>query len=296
MDHINLYLDPKLTDPLFIVSWPSMGSISTITASHIKDSLGAMELGHIEPYDFFKPNPVAITDNIISEPEFPQSKLYYHKVPQGKDLIIMINDAQPEAEHYMLSELIMDIATQLRISKLITIAAIPSHIHYTKKPQVYSIASDLQIASELNELRIKPIMDNTLLGMNGVLLGSAKKRNIEGFCLLGEMPVYMTSIANPRASKAVLDILSEIIDIKLDTSNIDTWINELTVEIEKNIDHLVTEYEEESRKLIVYLDKLKEQADEDESDLPTDLQDYDSILKDVDKFLKGQMRQGEDPA
>ena len=55
-----------------------------------------------------------------------------------------------------------------------------------------------------------------IAGLNGLLLGVAKERSIEGVCLLGEVPIYATKIQNPMAALAVLKGLSPMLDIEVD--------------------------------------------------------------------------------
>jgi proteasome assembly chaperone (PAC2) family protein len=59
-----------------------------------------------------------------------------------------------------------------------------------------------------------------IAGLNGLLLGVAKERGVEGICLLGEVPAYATRIQNPMAALAVLKILTKILDIKVDTDEL----------------------------------------------------------------------------
>ncbi|NQT04958.1 MAG: PAC2 family protein, partial [Dehalococcoidia bacterium] len=55
-----------------------------------------------------------------------------------------------------------------------------------------------------------------IAGLNGLLLGVAKEREIEGICLLGEVPVYATRIQNPMAALAVLEVLTTMLGVEID--------------------------------------------------------------------------------
>jgi hypothetical protein len=56
--------------------------------------------------------------------------------------------------------------------------------------------------------------------LNGLLLGVAKERKIEGICLLGEVPVYATRVPNPMAALAVLKVLTKMLDIEIDMAEL----------------------------------------------------------------------------
>jgi proteasome assembly chaperone (PAC2) family protein len=55
-----------------------------------------------------------------------------------------------------------------------------------------------------------------IAGLNGLLLGVAKERSIDGVCLLGEVPAYATRIQNPMAALAIVEVLTRILDIRID--------------------------------------------------------------------------------
>jgi proteasome assembly chaperone (PAC2) family protein len=58
----------------------------------------------------------------------------------------------------------------------------------------------------------------SITGMNGLIIGIAKMRGIRGTCLLGETSGY---VVDAKASKAILETLVKIIDIKVDMTNLD---------------------------------------------------------------------------
>ena len=57
-------------------------------------------------------------------------------------------------------------------------------------------------------------------GLNGLLLGVSKERGIEGICLLGEVPMHATRIQNPAAALAVLKVLTKMLDIEIDITEL----------------------------------------------------------------------------
>jgi len=56
--------------------------------------------------------------------------------------------------------------------------------------------------------------------LNGLLLGVAKKRDIDGICLLGEVPTYATRVQNPIAALAILKKLTKMLGIEIDTDEL----------------------------------------------------------------------------
>ena len=74
------------------------------------------------------------------------------------------------------------------------------------------------MAGLLGENGVTLMKDGGISGMNGLLIGVAALRGIEGACLLGETSGY---VVDAGASKAVLELLSKILDIPIDTSKLE---------------------------------------------------------------------------
>ena len=75
-------------------------------------------------------------------------------------------------------------------------------------------------------------------GMNGLLLAVAKEKGINGGCLLAEVPLYTIQIENPKASMAVLEILSKLLGFEIDFQELRKQVKFIEDEIEKLIDYL----------------------------------------------------------
>jgi Zn-dependent M32 family carboxypeptidase len=74
--------------------------------------------------------------------------------------------------------------------------------------------------------------------MNGLFLGIAARGGLNGFCLLGEMPLYTIQIENPKASYAVLEALSKILGLQIDFSELSEEAHVMEGEINKLLDYL----------------------------------------------------------
>jgi len=72
-----------------------------------------------------------------------------------------------------------------------------------------------------------------IAGLNGLILGIAKERDIDGICLLGEVPVYATQVANPKASLAVVKVLTRILGIDIDLTELSNLAKQTSKEMER---------------------------------------------------------------
>ena len=218
---IKLYKEPKSKDCDFFASWPGIGNVSLIIAKYLKDKLNAEEIGIIEPFDFYNPIGVMVKNNIIEAPQFPESKFYYwHNPNSDRGLILFISDEQPSSKGYDLANGVLDISKKLRIKRVYTCAAAIAKIHHTEMPRVWGAATNQGLIEELKKYDIVLRGDIQIAGLNGLFLGVAKERGIDGICLLGEVPAYTTRIPNPKAALAILGVMSQMLNIKIDLSQL----------------------------------------------------------------------------
>jgi len=293
MGAVTFYSEPKLKNPSLIAAWPGMGGVAIIAARHLIDELGAEEFGCIEPHDFFDLGSVSIRNNVVEEPEFPESKFYFWKRAGGKDLIIFIGEAQPTGKGYQVANLVLDVAQGFKAKEVYTFAAAPAHIYHTRRPKILGATTRPGLIAKLMREGVIPMGAGTVSGLNGLLLGAAKQRNMGGICLLGEIPVYATPIPNPRSAKAVLELLVKLLGIEVDMSGLDQWARRTEEEMEKNMEVLRESHAEEARRLLAYFDQLKEQANVEEAEIQDSLEfSTEDLLSDVERFLRRERKEG----
>ena len=229
---IRFYKEPKLTKPALVAAWPGIGNVALGAVNYLKDSLEAIEFAEIDPLPFYDLNGVLIEDNLIQLPSFPQSKFYYWvRGKAGPDLIIFIGEAQPSSQSYEYANIVLDLAQRFGVKKVYTFAAALIS-HFAENPRVWAAATDKRLLRELEGRGLVLKSDFYVAGMNGLLLSVAKERNMKGICLLGETPRYLGEVGNPAASHAVLKVLSEILRVEIDMTELEEMAKQTRQEIE----------------------------------------------------------------
>ena len=216
-----LYARPKLNSPILLAAWPGIGNVSMIVASYLERKLNFKRLGEIQSVHFFDPVGVIVRDNIVEAPSFPQNRFYYWKNETGgNDIILFIGEQQPAAKSYELANCVLDVASKFMVERVYTFAAALTRIHHTEQPRAWGVGTSPEVAEDLGGYDLLQKRNLQIAGLNGLLLGVAKERDVEGVCLLGEVPMYATKIQNPIAALAILNVLTKILDIEIDLSEI----------------------------------------------------------------------------
>ena len=216
---VKLYARPKLKSPNMLAAWHGIGNVSMLVANYLERKLDFKRLGTVEAAHFFDPIGIAVRDNVVEAPQFPQSRLSYWKNEGGgRDIILFIGDDQPSSNAYELANCVLDVGLKFQAKRIYTCAAAITRIHHTEQPRVWGVATVQRLTDELKEYDLVQRGNLQISGLNGLLLGVAKERNIEGICLLGEVPGYTTRIQNPMAALAILGVLPKMLGIEIDTS------------------------------------------------------------------------------
>jgi proteasome assembly chaperone (PAC2) family protein len=252
---------PRLENPDLIASWPGIGKVGSIAIDTLRKQVGAEEMGEIEPWEFFYPRQLLIRADVLEELRFPASKFYYTRRAK-KDLIFFIGDEQPSdagrtyaegRKAYRLANMVLDVAEKLGCRRVYTSGAAVTSTHHLLKPRVWAVTSRKDLIKEVRSYPNTILMGEVegrsergnISGLNGLLVGLAKKRGLESVCLMGEVPDYLSgaSFPYPRASESVLEVLARLLGINV---NYDA-INEMASQIEHVIDSLYQKFPPEMK-------------------------------------------------
>ena len=260
-----LYQQPFLRNPCMVAGWPGIGGVALRVATYLRDKLGAEELGEIEPSSFFHHAGIVVENNVIRIPqppdisELPQSRFYFWRNNSiGDDLIIFAGEAQPPGKEWELAEEVIDIARRFGVRRVYTSAAAVATISHSRKPRVWATATRAELLDYLRNYKVVLRDKIHISGLNGLLAGVAQERGIEGICLLGEVPFYIAQmgIEYPKSAQAVLEILTQMLEIHIDMSDLDRLVNEK--------DRKLIEVEEEiMRRMDIYPEEAEAMEDED---------------------------------
>jgi len=242
-----------------IAAWPGIGNVSLLVATYLERKLNFKKLGEIEAAYFFDPIGVVVRDNIVEAPQFPQSKFYYWKNEgEGSDIILFIGDDQPAAKGYELANCVVDVGLSFQVKRVYTCAAALTRIHHSEQPKVWGVATGPELTDELERYDLVQRGNLQIAGLNGLFLGVAKEKEVEGICLLGEVPTYATRIQNPMAALAILGILPKMLNIEIDTFELAQLAEETKEKMKQLAAEAMGEY------IDLFTEPIWEQGEEEE--------------------------------
>jgi len=296
---IKLYKQPKLKKPDLLVGWPGIGNIGIITVDTLRSGLQAEEMGEIEPWDFFYPTKVRIKDGVLDDMEFPRNKFYYKRL-QDKDLMFFVGEEQPSGrgrmyaeggKAYEMANLVLDVAEKFGCRRVYTSGAAVALTHHMVTPRVWAVATTKDLVNEARNYVNTVLMsevegrgnEGNITGLNGLLVGVAKKRGLEGICLMGEIPDYLSRVPfpYPKASKSVLEVFGAILGISIDFGALDN----MAAQMESVIENVYNQFPQEIRERI---EQRKLDIQDKHGEITKD--DEEWIKEHIDEFFEKEDR------
>ena len=283
--------EPQLEEPVLIAGWPGIGNVGLMAVDSLRGMVRAAQFAEIEPWDFFYPTAVSIRGGELKDLGFPANKFYFKRVNE-KDLIFFVGEEQPgkTEENYEMANLVLDVAMHFGCNRVYTAAAAVTQVHHTMKPMVWAVPNSKKLIGEVerydNVILMSAIEERgrqgNITGLNGLLVGVARKRGLDGICLLGEIPLYVSQlpISYPKASKSILEVLASSLGIRIDLGRLDSLAENVELEIERIYQKLPPEIRER-------IDQLKyvSQVEHTEAEQITE-EDKKRIIQDIEEFFK----------
>lgn len=226
---------PKLSKPIFIEGLPGIGYVGRNVAGFLVEELKAKKFAEIYSHHF---PPVVLLDPKKTGRIIPiKNELYYWKAQKRgqRDLIILIGDAQSmdPVGHYEVAEAIIETVKNFGAREMITLGGFATGVLTETKPKVFGAAMDLDYAKPFDKLGVKFKGTNIgqIIGASGLLIAIGQQKGVKGVVLMGETSGMLLS--DPRATEAVLEVLSNHLKIKFDLSKIEERVKELEKVIHK---------------------------------------------------------------
>ena len=218
--------EPKLKDIILIEGLPGVGNVGKLAAEHLIDELKAVKFAEI--YSKFFPPQVLVNDDGIVK--LVNNELYYvkHNKKVKNDILFLVGDYQgltPEGQ-YNLSYEVLDLAIKYNVKLIITLGGYGLG-RMVDNPRVLGAVANQKMTKQMKEYGIvfqRGEPGSGIVGASGLLLGLGQIKNIDGVCLMGETSGYF---ADPKSAQEVLKVLSKILKIEIDMSELELKANQI---------------------------------------------------------------------
>jgi uncharacterized protein (TIGR00162 family) len=249
MEDITIVFDEAIAPedrraPVLIEGLPGIGHVGKLVVEHMIQELGAVRIAEI--FSIYFPPQVLIEDNGLVR--LCNNELYRYSGDKGC-FLFLIGDFQSTSNegHYILSQMYVDIAHELGVQRIYTIGGYGVG-HFIETPRVIAAVNkdDLSpLVIEAGGVFGDGEPGGGIIGAAGLMLGLGAPLGIEGICLMGETSGYLV---DPKSAALVLDVLTRLIHITIDPSNLNERAGEMEIAVQR-----LLEQEKKSEEELSYI-------------------------------------------
>jgi predicted ATP-grasp superfamily ATP-dependent carboligase len=213
---------PEVERPVLIASfrgWNDGGQGASLASSFLSRTWQAERFADIDPesfFDFQMTRPQVALENGRRRIDWPDNSFHHARVG-SRDLVLLLG-TEPSLRWRSFSGLITSLATDLGVSMVVTLGALLADVPHTRPAPVTASATDPGV---LEQLGLQPSRYEGPTGMVGVLHDTCSQAGIPSVSLWAAVPHYVQLTPSPRAAKALCDRLSSVLDVPVDTSELE---------------------------------------------------------------------------
>jgi hypothetical protein len=143
--------------------------------------------------------------------ELPKVSFYY-----SDNMILTLGHQAEQEGQWEVASKVVDFYQELGVKLIIALAS-----HGTGGKKIFYACTDLTWGKELENLGLRKRAPGEFYGFTALVLGIGGRRKISGFCLFGETSTTANlEYPDPVTARRVLDKLSKLLGIHLDTSGL----------------------------------------------------------------------------
>jgi proteasome assembly chaperone (PAC2) family protein len=268
---------PQLRRPVLIAAfegWNDAGSAASQAADWLTSRFGATKVAAIDPQDHFdfqsvRPT-VELADGVTRDLRWPANEFF--AVPmEGRDLVVL-RGIEPNLRWSRFCDDVLDVAAETGSEMVVTLGALLADVPHTRPVRVTGATTDPDVMARLG-LHHSRYEGPT--GIVGVLHDTARTADVASASLWAPVPHYVSTPPNPLATRALLDRLGQLVDVRFELDELDeearTWRG--------RVDEVVSEDSDVG----TYVAQLEERYD---AEAETDVPSAETLAAEVEQFLR----------
>lgn len=203
--------------------WNDAADASSLALSTILDGSGAAQFASFEPEEFFdyqatRPQ-IKLIEGVTRALEWPENVLHATEggAFAGRD-VILLSGPEPNFRWKSFSEALVGLAKALDVEMTITLGALLADVPHSRPVSVAANSQDPDLTADLELL---PSRYEGPTGITGILQSVFADAGIPSVGLWASTPHYLPAVPSAPAALAILEKLTELTGIPVDTSQLE---------------------------------------------------------------------------
>ena len=223
------------TENVLLVGFPSNGLIGTFSISYLVHYLKMELIGEME-------HPGMLPTLFIENGEiFGPIRIY-----KKENLFVIMSDLPFDASlAYEFAESVIQFAKKNKISKTIIVSGLDSQNRDPKNPKAYGLVTHQSLEKLLYQNAIPKFLSGTVFGTDAAIISSFRASNIPALVLYCECHPFFP---DPEASVHAITVLSKILNVKIDTTDIQKKLEYLRIQHRNLMQETINALQEQQEK------------------------------------------------
>lgn len=272
---------PKLRKPTMVVSfkgWNDAADVASNAVAWMRNRWDAQLVGEIgsEPfYDLQSTRPIVrVVDGVVQEVRWPITEIWSASPPDAETDVLFVVGPEPNFRWRQFCQELLETGKDVGCERIITVGALLADTPHTRPVRLIGTASESEI---IEQVGLQPSSYQGPTGVIGVLNAECREAGIPSMSLWAPVPHYLANPPNPKATRALLGKVPELLGTTIDLHELDM----VATAWERQINQAVADDTE----ITAYVHQLEERADANESLEPWSAK---TLVSDLERYLRDQ--------
>ncbi len=283
---------PELERPVLIAGftgWNDAAEAASVSVATLEKAWETQRFGNFDADEFLdyqatRPE-VKLADGVTRVIEWPENTLSASpRAPEatGGRGAVLLSGPEPNFRWRSFCNAVVDLARELNVEMVVTMGALLADVPHSRPVAVSASAQDPALVEKL-DLSASRYEGPT--GITGVLHRLCADAGIPSVSFWASVPHYLPAVPSAPAALALLDNLSRLLDVEVDTTQLEQTADDYREQVSAAVS--------QDSDLASYVHTLEERYDAHTQGEPRDLPSGDELAQELESFLRDQRREEE---
>ena len=290
--YINLEWRPELERPVLIAAftgWNDAAEAASVALGTLRESWEARRFGAFEAEEFFdyqtaRPQ-IKLVEGVTRQVEWPENLLSATASSleaAGGRGAVLLSGPEPNFRWRAFCAAVIELSRELGVEVVVTMGALLADVPHSRP---VAVAANSQDPALVENLGLSASRYEGPTGITGVLHRACAESGLPSVSFWASVPHYLPAVPSPPAALALLNSLSSLLGIEVDTSGLERG----ATAYQEQVSAAVSQDSELSSYVRMLEERIDSQAGQEARDLPSG----DELARELESFLRDERREEE---
>jgi PAC2 family len=290
--YINLEWRPELERPVLIAAftgWNDAAEAASVALGTLRESWEARRFGAFEAEEFFdyqtaRPQ-IKLVEGVTRQVEWPENLLSATASSleaAGGRGAVLLSGPEPNFRWRAFCAAVIELSRELGVEVVVTMGALLADVPHSRP---VAVAANSQDPALVENLGLSASRYEGPTGITGVLHRACAESGLPSVSFWASVPHYLPAVPSPPAALALLNSLSSLLGIEVDTSGLERGATAYQEQVSAAVS--------QDSELSSYVRMLEERIDSQTGQEARDLPSGDELARELESFLRDERREEE---